>query len=1286
MKTPGEALVQGFPDEFDPGAADSIDQDLRARLIDPARRGSTLQKLRARLTNYDNVPDDAVMMDVIGRIDAKRQPQPLDPQEARESQEGLRQKKLAHGYGTSLKQAAKLRGGGEMDAPPETLEKSDAILRGQLTPADTANGARVQGRGEIPAMAERIEDLQEAVKKDPRLKIVQANTGRLSKFFPNVQLQDAGNNTISQLNPAASFQAEQVAGMPKANLGEITGAGSTFQQALTETARDVYDPKTGKWFRGMDPKTANLGKDGTGNPLSRAQGYGFREYGMDVGARQTDDTTSWKVANLLAAPAAAALSGVDKMEEGIFRAIDAARPWETVKSPGQEPSVWGRLAQENKEESQKYWNAAGQLVENTGWFGDKRNAVPDTPEATAEANRGLGATMGEALSMKVPTGGDKLVQAVAPVVAKGVGAGAREVSKAAERFAPELHSKVVGVFSSLPAGTALDKGSTNVFKGAQAAAKNAGDLAEVGFATEAREAVESALAGRTPQQIEAALEEAKRGWNSVAARRAMSPDAKVVVDTLQPFHERAFRSMFGDSFPYNPTHVFRGQRATKAAKVLETSRAQDAAADVALQQDEVIKDVGKTHMGPIQQGAVPGWDKIQGKAELREARGWEDTQKMLADQGREAGFIKGMDMRRGAELMEDTDAIQGMARTFRLGVESKGMRERAAARVFEDNLGALKAGAYKDSYVPAQQRFGMTVDQMMANTMTPPLKGMAGPAQAGPVLHELNAYRDAIKRGRAVLNKDVTSALAKNDEVIIRGLKASDDGGAFRQVVDPKQQRVVFIPGLSRDMDGMVMPRLHAEALLQAQSPSAAQRAVTRAATVLDQVLGLSQLNYAITRGNMGFEARNRFNEMMRMAADDEEILGSVNRRFVEKVLSSKPGVGPYGRIHQEVLSLGGLGKGLVEDLRGNTPNPGPVWLPEGAKKVLNAPARAADVAQDALVNAPIKRGLFPRVPKQYGVDDSFRAAVMLNEMRKGASAVDAAAHMKRLMIDYSDKNLLEQGLKPFIPFIKYYTGAAEGVAALAMKNPRRFARVYDLARLAERWDTEFEGGGRPLNQKLKTSGDWLGGRMLMQEGDSISTIRPETVASEVGSQIDLWASGLGGLTGEDPEQGLGANLGPAWSAMYDLARGESLATGRSTSGLSAKEMALARDEGAHTGPAQALKAYELRKAGIAPSTGADRLALARDLAKYLPVVSRIGDAPYLRYLTGLAVNQTNPASRSEESINAMARRGARAQLTGLRSDTVVPSQRALDQQRKRPQPKSRSETKQANQRTVRVP
>ena len=224
----------------------------------------------------------------------------------------------------------------------------------------------------------------------------------------------------------------------------------------------------------------------------------------------------------------------------------------------------------------------------------------------------------------------------------------------------------------------------------------------------------------------------------------------------------------------------------------------------------------------------------------------------------------------------------------------------------------------------------------------------------------------------------------------------------------------------------------------------------------------------------------------------------------------SAPVGGPTrdGQLHAELLRLGGLGKGIIEDVRGGKSagmaNPRPLWMSEKAGRVINAPANAADWAQDQMVNEPLRLGLFPGMPKTYSVEDGFRAAVMLSEMSKGSRATTAAAHMKRLLSDYGDYNFLERAAKPVVPFIKYYTGAAEGAVALAMKNPRKFARVWDMARIMERWDTEFEGGGKPLNQKLKSTADILSGAAMVEEGGTISMLRPEPPRPNLPARLGL--------------------------------------------------------------------------------------------------------------------------------------------------------------------------------------
>lgn len=1303
-KTPGEYLTEKYPDRFAGKDPARVDESIRRQLTDPVKRAETLQKLRRDIPKLAAVPDDAVLMDTFGRIDARYKPADvpparIEPNAARAQQEGMRMAAGGRAFGTNQAALGKLDA--ETDAPDAIKEAASTVRRTNLTPQD-AQSPRVQGRvgQNIPASFERMDEMQEAAQKNG-LKIVQANGGgsTLSNFLtsrvPNIQLQDQQGNTVSQLTGAATFTPKHVEGMPATNLGEITGQGSTLQQAITETARDVWDPKTGTWFRGM--KEARGTPDQLANPLARADSYGFREFGMDAAARQTDDGLSYKLANTVVAPLSAGMAAVDKAEEWAARGLGAlsdampsANPWEGLKAQ-RAPSAWHGIADSNKEESEKYWAGTKQLMDNAWGTG-----LPDTPEARAEANKGLGATMGEALSMKLPTGGDKLVGALAPAAAAGVGTGARAVSRAVEKAAPDLHQGLVGLASTLPAATTMGREAADVMKGARAAGKNAGDVAEVQFNEQARRALGNVLPA---DKIDDAVREAQGAWHSVAARKALSPEGKAALEALQPMHEQAFRSMFGQKIPYNPLHVFRGQRANKAARVLESARTVDAAEDVALQAEEFSKDVGRKHMGPIQQGAVPGWNKIQGQAELREARSWADTRKMLEEQ--QAQFSRGSPggwkplkegaARRDVEEMDKLDLVSGIAKTWRLGRESKGLRRQEAARVFFENIDALKKEAPK-SYMPVDQRFGKSVDELFAQDLGRTPENMWARGPDGKRLVEVNAYRDAIQGGRNLLAPDVSRALAEADEVVVRGVvDRAGDVDQLIKVTDPKRQRVVFVPGLQPGMDGMVMPRAHALAMLQAGSNSAAERMAANVAATVDQVLGLTQLNYHITKGNPGFEARNRISEILRLAVDDKDHLSQGNRELVQRVLSAPVG-GPTrdGQLHAELLRLGGLGKGIIEDVRGGKSagmaNPRPLWMSEKAGRVINAPANAADWAQDQLVNEPLRRGLFPGMPKTYSVEDGFRAAVMLSEMSKGSRATTAAAHMKRLLIDYGDYNALERAAKPVVPFIKYYTGAAEGAVALAMKNPRKFARVWDMARIMERWDTEFEGGGKPLNQKLKSTADILSGAAMVEEGGTISMLRPETTASELAGQIEMGEAGWAGLfprkvkPGDEPERGLSSYLGPAVSNLTDTMGGLNLATGRSTVGLSALEQERAAAEGATTGPGQALWAYGARKKdkGV-QRTGDDDLALGRDLLRYVPFAGRIGDAPWLRAVGGLNTRQTNPASRSDESMEAMLRRTTRGWTTGIRSSTVTPSQEFLKDQKKNKPPPSMVDIKRKN-------
>ena len=147
-KTPGEYLTEKYPDRFAGKDPARVDESIRRQLTDPVKRAETLQKLRRDIPKLAAVPDDAVLMDTFGRIDARYKPADvpparIEPNAARAQQEGMRMAAGGRAFGTNQAALGKLDA--ETDAPDAIKEAASTVRRTNLTPQD-AQSPRVQGR------------------------------------------------------------------------------------------------------------------------------------------------------------------------------------------------------------------------------------------------------------------------------------------------------------------------------------------------------------------------------------------------------------------------------------------------------------------------------------------------------------------------------------------------------------------------------------------------------------------------------------------------------------------------------------------------------------------------------------------------------------------------------------------------------------------------------------------------------------------------------------------------------------------------------------------------------------------------------------------------------------------------------------------------------------------------------------------------------------------------------------------------------------------------------------
>lgn len=1198
MDTLGAVLKRAHND---PDDEDQVNEAWAEALTDHKRRATALKDLRQLLPETKDVPDEELFEDALRRTGKRAWALPSDPQRSKSVQRSMATVSGVDRYVDQRVASQKIqKGQGETEYSREQARRHDVQT---LTPHDVKTGV-------VARQFETQEEMDQEA-RDKGLKVV--NAGNV--MFPTLQLQDDNGNTLGQLNPSATRSQSGP------DIGNVTGQTSIMQKMGTQALERIYDPRTGEWFKdtegrtplfsfGFDPEKAKAMQKGFEDTAKSSRG--LREYGGEVGAQigKAAPRLTAGVSRALSVPLAGgamALGAVDSAEEAILNGM-AALP--SYSGTGNEGGVLSNYAAEQAAEAERYERAGEQL------WSAARDGFPATPEAGGELGRGLGYTGGEVASLVAPTEGGPVAGVAIGGAAKLAGKGVKAVGRQVAKKLPEEFDTLAGIFSSQPSALVLPDVERSIARGIQSEARNAADMVEIQFHQRGMDALRQALPGRTDEELKVVLDRAKRAWDSPAKRMALDPDAALAVTTLQPLHEDAFRTLFGADKPYNPLHVHRGQNLTKRARQIETRTAEEAARDADMSASESLADVGSpsTAASQIVAGArggkvVPGIDPqraMSGTAATdyvpRIGRSWESQAQQLRKIGQEDA----------ADEVEHLDLLSGMAKTYRLGRESQGVRSTTAWDAFKRELPKIHS-VQADKYFK-EQDLSKVLDQ----------------------------YRTA--KG-AKISPEMEAQLIKDDNVLLTS--------------SPLSGRNVFHVD-DAELSGKVVSKRMAMAIREASSESEGLRKAQQVAHVMDSVLGTTQWKNIVTRGNPGFNWRQRMNEAWRVATDNPDALSRKNLALVEEISNAPVGNGgrfipelgmTAGEAHEQVLKFGSLSKGFTEDLRAaSRETPGPVWLPKAVSKGFNKSVDAVESTAGEAANQAYRK-LFPQLNKRYDTEAGMRMASMLGHMRNGVSPMAAAMRMKNTMLDFSDPSILTTVGGQVIPFLNYQIGASRSVGNLVLRNPRRYARVYDMMRISENLDTALNNGD-PINQKMKLDKDRLAGTPYVREGkQTISAMRPETLGSEVAS-----LSGL--LTGETPGISL---MHPSIQGGGAAFTGQSSNTGRSIYNLP-KDWQEKLDSSVPPGPMHAWDVGQeaMRQGLITP------VEFYTAIAAQTPGVSRVMDFPP----AGLAARQfthtANPASRTDDAGVEQLRRSLRSFGTGIRSQTVDPMMIQAQQERKK--------------------
>jgi hypothetical protein len=523
---------------------------------------------------------------------------------------------------------------------------------------------------------------------------------------------------------------------------------------------------------------------------------------------------------------------------------------------------------------------------------------------------------------------------------------------------------------------------------------------------------------------------------------------------------------------------------------------------------------------------------------------------------------------------------------------------------------------------------------------------------------------------------DVQKYLKHNDLVLVR----SGRSDLNKAVMTQTNKHEMRLPEQFAEFDGMVMPRRVVMATAEAVGArnSGMEAAAGKWAREWDKLIGLNQKRATITLGNPGFFRRNEAANLFRLYGEEGKEAFNATAKLdgkqlslveLTKEISNAPsrttgrmidlGDGQkidIGHLRQALQEEIGVGHGLTAD----TMESGEAMGSQGlsmltnkltkgkyprVQKAANAIENARDKAVNAMI-APSKKlgeageqawwggGLNP----DYSMEDGLRVLAAVRKMQRGVPLKKAAQDTNSLFINYVDKAPIERITGPAIPFISYYMGMERAAMRIAIQHPRRFSRVYDIARGIEGQDQARKGGA--FDPRIKPVGDQLAlNPMYSDDQGRMTGGRIESPASEAAS---IYGS-LSGMEGRGPA----SLLGPAVTGAWETATGKSPATGRPLFGLNENDMGFSPGYGM-------LGLWKSAKDKGRLGTGATpymKLA-AEALGGYLTEPVKAS----LRY--GLDLG-SSPAAYTEEDTRGAAWRAAARMAAGFGTRRISPAAEA---------------------------
>lgn len=1054
MSTPARAILDRFPGmEKEGWTEDSLNKRIREGLSDEKQRGHYLEQLRYSIPEYKDLRDDAVMMSVLGE----------DQRDRAASMSAIRGQMDEASRGSQIRSVLPMYKGSQR--ADETLNSlgdpshNRRIFAQAFTPDELDTDKRV------PRVTRTFKDWGEAKK-------IQAENPESEIFSDGVKvwIVDKERNTIAQgqddfvsYDPFdVSMSAQSTLGRGGQRLlGAVTGAGDPLQQQGAAALR----------FLG--------GRE-------QAPGLGFPEVGAEVGR---------DAGQLLhnAAPNRDILTPLANFTAGVLtpfaeQLASARRAGKQLKAGLQ--AVGGRIPTSEIENTV----AEGDKAYEEGMAQAKKleEGVPDIPkEAHEELSRdfgeSVGRTFGAGAQMLGRTGGAEAIKAVGKPVVEELGQGVRTLM--AEGLDParlELSGwgvkppnpaipggmaddpKLARLFHDAPAISAVESGlARDALEGARQQGKTASDIYSQGVA-------KSIGDGSDP--IWADLHNAMNSADEMAKVRAKYGDAKVnsAMERLMSVRKTIQSQLEG------------GVSSAPKKSLLDPGPTPET--DVQLNLPLFKQQPPQGGQIPLIRGTRTQKPPVQGETwtgrtfdDIRPGEMWKDAkERVFADEVATKSNMTAREKDLLRQQLDSADALTTTAQTARnefIAREGPKMEVmRSLQKSFEKR--EIESEAF---------------DRWYAN---------AGSSD--------KAYSDFMFSRR--IGNDIQGRLRADGKALL----IIDNGEVPEIIAQSKDHRSVFvIPSTgSRDLDRSlnfkVVDRPTGQAIHQMTNLPSAAEAAAKTAKAMDDVLAASSASESLTRGNPGFDAFQRPSEIIRVVIDNpaatsdgsREMVGKLFRGELDKDLTDqimRQGTIGYGRT-AEMLKLQDkpqllLGEKFIKDQGGlaNKVSRGRRLV----RDVLMTPGKLSSLGTDEAT-----RRLFPGLPDGVRSEDAIRAWHTLSLIKSGMRPTSAIQQTNRLLVNFADKNALQEKLGPYTLFIKWQSAATKGALDAALKNPDKYRHLYDFMRAAETYDAQTGEG--PISAKAKEPWQNFAGIPLVEIDGKPTTIKVPGPGTEVGDVAEM--------------------------------------------------------------------------------------------------------------------------------------------------------------------------------------